>query len=156
DRECRQVARDNHSDHRRAGLRAERELLRLVDELLERGGWRLDALLLQQRLVVEEADGRGAEGNSDQLAADRHRRDESRRDVAEILDRRLGAVVIQRLEQRRHVWYRAAVHEEADAEIGTVEARLAEEAVLQRVRVERRPDDFGVVRLTPRLGEIAV
>ena len=36
DRECRQVARDNHADHRRAGLRAERELLRLVDQLLER------------------------------------------------------------------------------------------------------------------------
>ena len=34
---------------------AERQLLRLVDQFLERGRRRLDAALLQQRLVVEQA-----------------------------------------------------------------------------------------------------
>ena len=107
---------------------------------------RLDAALLEQRLVVEQRPAwRGGTGTPTSLPSKRMACDEPGRDVGEVLDRRLGLIVVERLQQLRRARRRAAVDEEADAEIGPVQARLAQQAVLQRVGVEGRPGEVGVV-----------
>ena len=112
------------------------ELLRLLDQLLQRRRRRRDAGLLQQCLVVEQALRGMANRDADQLAVDRHALHEARRDIAKILDRILLQIVVERLEQRGDLGCRPVVDHEADTVIRLVQARLAEKPVLQRVGVE--------------------
>ena len=83
---------------------AEGELLRLLDQLLERVGRRLDAALLQQRLVVEEAMVAVRTGTAISLPPIVIAETSPAAMSSKCFDRRLGLVVVQRLQQRRRRW----------------------------------------------------
>jgi len=94
--------------------------------------------------------------DADQPSVDRHALHEPRRDVAEILDRIVLLIVGQRLEQLGDLRGRAVVDQIADAVVGLRKAGLAEEAILQRVGIEGREDDVGIVGCLPVLHQVAV
>ena len=119
----------------------------LLDQFLQRLRRRRNAGLLKQRLVVEQALRCVAHRDADQLAADRHALHEARRDIAEILDRDPASDRSSSGSNSGGDLGRSAgCRSEADAVIGLVQARLAEETVLQRVGVEGGEGDLGIVR----------
>ena len=76
-----------------------------------------------------------------QLAADPHGVDHAGEHVVEILDRLGLHVVVERLEQRGDRRRDLRVEQEADVDRGLAQARLAEQALLERADVEGQPVD---------------
>ena len=90
-----------------------------------------------------------ADRDADGLAINRHGLTQAFGDVAVILDRVAGHVIVQRVEQLGDIRGRAVVDDIADAEIGAGQPGLAEQAILQRVGIERRERRLAILRGLP-------
>jgi hypothetical protein len=96
-----------------------------------------------------------AERYTYELAVEPHGGDQPGGDVLELLDRRLGIEIVEGLQQLRGFPGRATVDQEADTEIGAIEACLPQEPILQGIGVKRSPGDVGIRDVPPGLCQIS-